>query len=254
MAATSYAVEGLPSLDDVKENYDIVLSRVLAASAERSRRCPADSPAKLVAVSKTKPVELLQHLYDVAGCRRFGENYFQELVEKSAALPKDIEWHFIGHLQSNKAGILIRDVPNLAVLQTVDSDGLAKKLDTAVKQYRPDRPLTVYLQVNTSAEESKSGVEPDAITDLAVQIHKQYHTTLVVGGLMTIGNADYACTERDFACLVSCRNRVAAALGVAEASLELSMGMSSDFEFAIHEGATTVRVGSSIFGPRQKKI
>mmetsp|Transcript_66630 Transcript_66630/g.77326 ORF Transcript_66630/g.77326 Transcript_66630/m.77326 type:complete len:266 (-) Transcript_66630:8-805(-) len=241
-------------LDDVLSNYQHVLDRV--AKAASAAATPNRCPPRLVAVSKTKPVELLQHLYDKAQCRVFGENYVQELVEKAAVMPQqDIEWHFIGHLQSNKAQMLVKGCPSLQVVETVDSESVAKKLNQAVEQFRPDRRLCVFLQVNTSGEESKSGVEPhgDALRNLA-RFVLDTCPFLELKGLMTIGNPDYVCKASDFACLMSCRDILAAEMHVAAESLDLSMGMSSDFEAATIAGSTNVRVGSSIFGPRQRKI
>merc|ERR1712232_1096766 len=121
---------------------------------------------RLVAVSKTKPVWQIQACYN-AGQRHFGENYVKELLEKAPLLPDDIEWHFLGHLQSNKVKQLLT-VKNLSVVETVDSLKLAKKLNTASEQRT--KPLVVYVQVNTSKENSKSGVEPLAVNDLVTAI------------------------------------------------------------------------------------
>ena len=105
---------------------------------------------ELIPVSKTKPAEEIQALYD-AGYRHFGENYFQELLEKAAILPNDIKWHFIGHLQSQKSARLIREVPNLHVVETLDSLKLAIKLNNACTLAERDS-LSVYIQINTSGE------------------------------------------------------------------------------------------------------
>ena len=207
----------------------------------------------LVAVSKTKPVELLQAAYD-CGQRKFGENYAQELLEKAPQMPPDTRWHFIGHLQSNKAQKLVEAVPNLEVVETVDSLKLAKKLDAGCSKARggkdnqeedQQRLLTIYIQVKTS-EETKFGVSCADAPALAKEIEAQC-PSLRVGGVMTIGApGDSSCFDR----LVECRAGVATALGVPENRLTLSMGMSGDFEEAIGRGATSVRVGSSIFGAR----
>jgi len=221
-----------------------VLSRVAAATKRAGRA----KPPRLVAVSKTKPKELLQEAYD-AGQRVFGENYVQELVEKAPELPDDIQWHFIGHLQSNKANQILKKVPNLYAVETVDSTKIADALNRAVENAEWKRRLNVYVQVNTSAEESKFGVEPEGCVDLCTYVNSEC-SNLQFSGLMTIGMPDYTSRPENFQCLQDCRAKVAAALGVEEETLELSMGMSGDFEAAIESGSTNIRVGSTIFGAR----
>ncbi|PRW55987.1 proline synthase co-transcribed bacterial-like protein -like [Chlorella sorokiniana] len=171
------------------------------------------------------------------------------MVEKAPQLPADISWHFIGHLQSNKVKALLEAVPNLSLLETVDSEKLANKLDSTVAALgRP--PLAVFVQVNTSGEESKYGVEPQDCVALARHIHTSC-SNLRLAGLMTIGMPDYSSRPENFQCLAECRSAVCEALGLPEAEVELSMGMSGDFEQAIEMGSTNVRVGSTIFGARQ---
>eukprot|EP00667_Euglena_gracilis_P012121 EG_transcript_12425 len=220
----------------------------LRAVQERVRQAASSGTVpRLVAVSKFQPVSAIQAAYD-AGQRVFGENYVQELLTKCVELPSDVQWHFIGHLQSRKAKPLVRGCPNLAVVETVDSVKVASLLDAAVREVgRP--PLAVFVQINSSGEESKSGVLPGEEVPLAEHI-VQHCPGLRLSGLMTIGNADYECVAANFQCLHDCRRRVCAALGLPEAALELSMGMSADFEAAIAHGSTNVRVGSDIFGPR----
>jgi len=221
------------------------LARVRIQLAEAAG---ATSPPRLVAVSKTKPVELLREAYD-AGQRDFGENYVQELITKAPALPDDIAWRFIGKLQSNKAKSLVHGVPSLTCIETVDSVKLANKLQTAVATLDPLRatPLGVMVQVNTSPwEGSKGGVLADEAPALAEHIRNACQDLRLVG-LMTIGQAGEASC---FGTLRDCRDAVAASLDVAPESLELSMGMSGDFEEAIRGGSNSVRVGSSIFGAR----
>ena len=217
----------------------------MQAAAQRAGR---DRGPRLVAVSKTKPAAAVQEGYD-AGQRDFGENYVQELLDKAPVLPADIRWHFIGHLQSNKAKALVQGVPSLAIVETVDSAKLADKLDAAVAAVgRP--PLAVFVQVNTSGEESKYGVDPgEACVSLAQHVATAC-PHLRLAGLMTIGMPDYTSRPENFECLARCRAEVAAALGASEADLELSMGMSGDFENAVAMGSTNVRVGSTIFGAR----
>jgi PLP dependent protein len=206
----------------------------------------SSSSVELVAVSKTKPKEMIMELYN-AGHRHFGENYFQELVEKSVALPKDIIWHFIGHLQSNKANQLVSKVSNLAVVETVDTLKLALKLQNACINAGRDTPLDIYVQVDTSGEDSKSGVLPADVIGFVDNVVKDC-SALRVRGLMTIGApGDLTCFDR----LVSCREELSSHLGEDPSTLTLSMGMSGDYVQAIERGSTSVRIGSTIFGARQ---
>lgn len=221
-----------------------VADRVQLASSKTGRT----KPARLVAVSKTKPVEAVQEAYN-AGHRTFGENYVQELLDKAPQLPGDIQWHFIGHLQSNKVKSLVEGVPNLAMVETVDSAKLADRLDRAVAASGRAEPLPVAVQVNTSGEESKYGVEPPSVVELAAHVARNC-PHLKLAGLMTIGMPDYSSRPENFECLSACRDAVAAELGVPPSELELSMGMSGDYEAAIAMGSTNVRVGSTIFGAR----
>jgi len=226
---------------------DVVVN--LGEVRERVASVSTSQPPTLVAVSKTKPVELLRQAYD-AGQRDFGENYVQEVVDKAPQLPEDIRWHFIGHLQTNKVKDLLK-APNLQCVHTVDTLKLAQELQKRVAAMRPDRPLDVLVQVNTSQEESKSGCAPDECAALCLNVRDNC-PLLRLAGLMCIGkySAAEGGSEEDFACLNACRDTAARELGVEAAELALSMGMSHDFEKALAAGATHVRVGSTIFGAR----
>lgn len=219
-----------------------------------SVRARMEGTARLVAVSKTKPNSMVLEAYN-AGQRYFGENYVQELCGKAGELPDDIQWHFIGPLQSNKAAALVKTVGlhQLACVESVASLKLAKKLDKAAATENDNNDddgtkklrLSVYLQVNTSGEASKSGITPGPdLLSLAQDVTEQC-PNLQLRGLMTIGSpGDLGC----FDTLVRCRSELAESMGLDD--LELSMGMSGDFEEAIQKGATSVRVGSTIFGAR----
>jgi len=224
------------------------LGDVLARVAAASQRAGLSKPARLVAVSKTKPVPLLREAYE-SGCRVFGENYVQELTEKAPEMPDDIQWRFIGHLQSNKAKAMVKSVPNLECIETVDTEKLANLLNTACTEIERTTPLGIMVQVNTSGEESKHGVEPADVLSLARHVHLECDK-LHFAGLMTIGMPDYTSRPENFTCLQECRQVVAEGLQLKEAEVELSMGMSGDFESAIEMGSTNVRVGSTIFGAR----
>ena len=240
MASTSE--ESISSIDIARNVEDVRDKMNLAMEARGSE---LTDPVRLVAVSKTKPMPLLEQAYNDANVRVFGENYVQELVEKVPQLPGDVQWHFIGSLQSNKVNLLLRpflpdDIDRL-VLETVGTLKLANKLNNAIDG---EKKLKIFVQVNTSGEDSKSGVSPDEVVDLCQSIVQEC-PKLHLQGLMTIGApGDEACLDK----LAESRNQVVAALGLE--SLELSMGMSGDYEAAILKGSTNVRVGSTIFGAR----
>jgi pyridoxal phosphate enzyme (YggS family) len=208
-----------------------------------------------VAVSKTKPVEAIIEAYET-GQRHFGENYVQELREKAYSplileKCKDINWHFIGHLQGNKVNKVVK-LPRLHMIETIDSVKLAEAVNASWEKNRvqDQGKLKVLIQVNTSGEDNKSGIKPDELTELYQHV-KERCTALEVDGLMTIGEFGYDYSKGpnpDFVCLMEC----AARLPKSEA-VQLSFGMSDDFERAIEMGSTIVRVGSSIFGFRVKK-
>ncbi len=175
----------------------------------------------MVAVSKTKPAVDIMELYN-HGHRHFGENYVQELIEKAQTLPTDINWHFIGHLQSGKAKDLIKGVPNLFVIETVDSLKLAQKLNSSLETAQREQQR-IFIQVHTSNEDTKSGVLASEVGNLVAAILESC-PLLHIGGLMTIGApGDYSC----FAALVECRANVCSRFGWDIENLELSMGTCS---------------------------
>eukprot|EP00898_Chlorokybus_atmophyticus_P008227 jgi/Chlat1/8405/Chrsp80S07839 len=234
------------------------LADVLARAASAAQRAGGRPTPRVVAVSKTKPVAVVREAYD-AGHRVFGENYVQELMEKAPQMPRDVRWHFIGHLQSNKAKQLLTSVPNLAMVETVDRMKIANSLNSACTA--AGRPcLDVMVQVNTSGEETKYGVEPAGCVELVQHMVKECDR-LRFAGLMTIGMPDYSSRPENFQAavlltliiqqtLARCREQVCTALGIPIEACELSMGMSGDYEQAIEMGSTNVRVGSTIFGAR----
>lgn len=244
---------------NVAGNLELVRSKIKGA-CERSNRSVDD--VRLVAVSKVQPLQKLVDAY-AAGQRYFGENYVQELLEKKPQLSDDINWHFIGALQSNKAAGLVgafcgssddgdkNDITRLTI-ETVSSVKLANKLNKAVEDKcsaAEGNKLKVMVQINTSGEDTKSGVNGnnEKVLELCRHIATQC-PHLKLQGLMTIGApGDMSCFDK----LVACRNYVSEQLGLPQAKLELSMGMSGDYEAAIEKGSTNVRVGSTIFGARQ---
>ncbi len=215
-----------------------VRSRIERAAKSASRD---PNSVRLVAVSKTKPAAAVREAY-AAGQRDFGENYAQELAEKAEQLGDlaDIRWHFIGHLQSNKAKLV---APVARVVHTVDTPSLARELAKRVEKLGRE-PLRVLVEVNVGGEAQKHGVSPDAVGELLDAVAAQ--PGLVLQGLMTIPPHDLDETRRAFEALAELRERH----GGAERLPELSMGMTDDLEIAVACGATMVRVGTAIFGAR----
>ena len=229
-------------MTDLADNIARVRERIDAA-CWRAGRSPGN--VKLVAVSKTVPPERVRLAYE-AGVRDFGENRVQEADSKRAALSDlTVTWHLIGHLQSNKAK-LAREL--FHYVHSVDSLRLAQKLHQAAP-CEGDR-LAVLIEVNLGGEASKSGVREDEVLPLAEQIGGL--ATLELRGLMTLPPFadDPEQTRPFFRRLRELARRVEAAGLPAVSMQELSMGMSHDFEVAIEEGATLIRVGTAIFGAR----
>lgn len=203
---------------------------------------------RLVAVSKTKPAADIEVAYE-AGQRVFGENYINELVEKSRSLSNlsDIKWHFIGNLQKKNCPKLTT-CKNLSVVETVDSEKVARALNNGWKK-NGEGSLNVFIQVNTSREEQKSGCMPEETVSLANFIKTECEV-LSLKGVMTIGAFGYDWSQGDnpdFVELLKCHKELCDHFGQ---DLEISMGMSDDFVKAIEMGSTNVRVGSKIFGAR----
>uniref|UniRef100_A0AC35F8I8 Pyridoxal phosphate homeostasis protein n=1 Tax=Panagrolaimus sp. PS1159 TaxID=55785 RepID=A0AC35F8I8_9BILA len=230
------------------------LQAVLGAIIRESKLANQINVPRLVAVSKTFPAEAIIAAYN-EGQRHFGENYIQELATKSEALKTqcpDIRWHYIGHIQSNKIKQLSK-IPNLFYIETIESVKHAEILQSALNEL--DKTVNVFLQVNTSGEEGKGGVDMNKTVEIAKEIVKSA-SKINLAGLMTIGSINESQREdenADFIRLLNIRKEVASSLGRAEEDLELSMGMSSDYLVAIRSGSTNVRVGSSIFGNRTYK-
>ncbi|XP_056130502.1 pyridoxal phosphate homeostasis protein isoform X1 [Lampris incognitus] len=246
--------EGMSELGKALQS---VAERVKQAAARRSKTLPALQP-RLVAVSKTKPPEMIIEAYR-QGQRDFGENYVNELVDK-ASNPQilescpDIKWHFIGHLQKNNVNKLL-GVPRLFMVETVDSVKLADKVNSSWQRLRAagTQRLKVMVQLNTSGEQSKHGLSPEETVNTVRHILSQC-TALHFSGLMTIGRYGYDLSEGpnpDFQMLLRWRQEVCDNLNLPLEEVELSMGMSTDFEHAVEVGATNVRVGSIIFGNRE---
>jgi pyridoxal phosphate enzyme (YggS family) len=201
----------------------------------------------LIAVSKTKPVSALQEAY-AAGQRIFGENKVQEMVEKHAQLPKDIEWHMIGHLQSNKVKYiapfvsLIHGVDSLKLLEVINKEGL-----------KNNRVIPCLLQVYIAKEETKFGLEAAEIVELLSSNSFREFKNISIYGLMGMASntENIAQVRLEFVGLKSLFDELKANYFLDDSRFsEVSMGMSGDYQIAIEEGATLVRIGSAIFGSR----
>ena len=229
---------------DLVQRYARVLDRI-GIAAERAQRDASE--IKLISVSKTHPIETLISGIDV-GIKVFGENRVQEGVEKIVKIGrKKAEWHLIGHLQKNKAR---KAVQNFDVIHTLDSVKLAGRLERICEE--EERELSVLVQVDLAGEESKSGAREEDLATLAEFLRACKR--LSFNGLMIIPPffPDVEKVRPYFRKLRTLRDKMNAQNAFKNGFGELSMGMSSDFEVAIEEGATMVRVGTSIFGNRQK--
>ena len=203
----------------------------------------------LVAVSKTKPHEDIQALYDL-GQRAFGENYVQELVDKEAALPKDIHWHFIGHLQSNKVKYI---APFVHLIHGVDGEKLLQEINKqAIKN---NRVISCLLQVHIASEETKFGFDTTSLLELIDSGRLANYPNVEVKGLMGMASftTDQAVLKNEFEGLAATFNQVKSKLNLIHFDT-LSMGMSSDYLLAIQEGSTLVRIGSLLFGARNQVV
>jgi pyridoxal phosphate enzyme (YggS family) len=226
----------------LKERLERVQERIRQAAEACNR--PA-SDVRLVAVSKTMPVEIVKQAIDI-GLTDFGENYIQEARDKIAALrAQPVTWHYIGHLQSNKAKYAVR---MFDLIHSVDSLKLAKELDKYAKKI--DKVQEILIQVNVAKEESKSGVYGEDTLQLVKDIARLEN--VAVKGLMTMPpyfNAPDK-VRPFFKALRQLRDQIRSE-DIPNVEMEaLSMGMTGDFEAAIAEGATMVRVGTAIFGER----
>ncbi|MBP3488133.1 MAG: YggS family pyridoxal phosphate-dependent enzyme [Roseburia sp.] len=228
----------------LKENLKNVEEHIEAACKRAGR---SRDEVTLIAVSKTKPVEMLQEIYDT-GTRHFGENKVQELCDKMEQMPSDIHWHMIGHLQRNKVKYIVGKV---ALIHSVDTYRLAEEINIQAKKRNIKVPILV--EVNIAGEESKFGTSAEDAILLVEDISKLENVQ--IKGLMTIApyvtdpeeNRLYFRKIKQLSVDITHKN-------IDNVSMEiLSMGMTGDYEVAIEEGATMVRVGTGIFGERNYK-
>lgn len=227
------------------ENLQQVNANIEKACAAVGR---VPSEVTLVAVSKTKPVSMLQEAYD-AGARVFGENKVQEIMDKYDQLPSDIQWHMIGHLQRNKVKYIIDKV---AMIHSVDSLRLAQTIEQEAA--KKDLVMPILLEVNVAEEDTKFGLKVEEVLPLLEQISSFSH--IQVKGLMTIApfvenpeeNREVFRTLKKLSVDISAKNINNVTMSV------LSMGMTGDYQVAVQEGSTMVRVGTGIFGERNYAI
>lgn len=229
----------------VKENLENVQENIKKA-CEKAGRDVKD--VTLIAVSKTKPIPMLQEAYD-AGSRDFGENKVQEIMDKYPVLPQDIRWHMIGHLQRNKVKYIVDKV---CLIHSVDSLRLAEEISSQAEKKNVEADILV--EVNIAQEESKFGTSREEAISLVEEIAKLPH--IHIKGLMTIApfvenpedNRKYFKQIKELSVDIMKKN-------IDNVSMEiLSMGMTGDYMVAIEEGATMVRVGTGIFGERNYNI
>lgn len=200
---------------------------------------------QLIAVSKTKPNEDIIELYNL-GQRAFGENYVQELVDKAAFLPKDIQWHFIGHLQSNKVKYI---APFVHLIHGVDSEKLLQEINKqAIKQ---NRIIDCLLQVHIATEETKFGFDADSIDEFILSGRLAQYPNIQIKGLMGMASfsEDTNLLTKEFTTLKQIFDQAAIQLG--NQFTILSMGMSGDYPLAVSIGSNMVRIGSLLFGARK---
>lgn len=227
----------------ISENLKLIKANVKKA-CERSGRCPDD--ITLIAVTKTKPIEMLQAAYD-AGSRDFGENRVQEILAKEPLLSGDIRWHMIGHLQKNKVRQVIDKV---GMIHSVDTVELAEQIEKEAA--KRNLKIDILLEVNVAKEDSKTGFYAEETLDAVTEIAGYSH--VCIRGLMTIAPfVENSEENRDifkklYQLCVDIKSK-----NIDNVSMDvLSMGMTGDYEIAVEEGATMIRVGTGIFGTRTK--
>lgn len=229
----------------IKDNLNLVQQNIEKACGNAGRR---PEEVTLIAVSKTKPVSMLMEAYE-CGCREFGENKVQELINKYEALPGDVKWHMIGHLQRNKVKYIVDKV---ALIHSVDSLKLAEEISReAVKK---QVQVSILIEVNIAGEETKFGVSAGGVEQLVREIAPL--PGISIKGLMTIApyvenpeeNRQYFAQLKQLSVDINHKNIDNVSMNV------LSMGMTGDYITAIEEGASCVRVGTGIFGERQYPV
>lgn len=223
----------MQDFSDIKENY----KKIAAVIPEN---------VQLVAVSKTHPAETVQEIYNM-GQNVFGENKVQELVEKQTLLPKDIQWHLIGHLQTNKVKYI---APFVDTIQSVDSEKILKEINKQAA--KNDRKINVLLQVKIAAEDTKFGFAIEEAEQIFQSYLENKYPHVEINGLM--GMATFTENKNQIAQEFKVLKDLFDKLSVKQPLAVLSMGMSDDYPIAIESGANSVRIGSSIFGRRNYDV
>ena len=221
----------------------------MAVNKEVYQRIRKELNAKqvaLVAVSKTKPVEDILELYNL-GQKDFGENYVQELIDKAAQLPKEIRWHFIGHLQTNKVKLI---APFVQLIQGVDSLKLLKEINKEAG--KSNRVIDCLLQVHIAQEETKFGLDEKELNEVMSQFADELMENVQITGLMGMASfsEDMDIVRSEFRDLKKLFDSYAKPETRNPEFKSLSMGMSSDYSIAVEEGSNMVRIGSLLFGER----
>ena len=220
--------------EKLKLNYNSVLDQIKATKEKTSSK---KNPI-VIAVSKKRSVESIQVIYNL-GHRIFGENYPQELLEKSKKLPKDIEWHLIGHLQTNKVKKILEEIPNI-IIESVDRIDVVKK----IAQYADIKnPTKVYLEINISNEDSKTGCPLEKIYEVIDEIIKNKDKLILVG-IMSLGKIG---DKQEFEKMIQIKNEICEKYGLDKDKFIASFGTSQDFQDAILSGSDEVRIGHQIF-------
>lgn len=228
-------------MDHIRKNWELLCARIERAAGRSGR---VASAIEVVAVSKTRNAREIEAAY-ACGLRLVGENRIQEAAAKRPQVAAPLAWHFVGHLQTNKAGPAVE---LFDLVHSVDSARLARALSRRAAP--TDRPIEVLLQVNTAGRQRQAGVVPDQLVDLVAALAPLPH--LRIRGLMTIAahSENEAAVRGCFRALRELGEKVAQCKFAGVSMDYLSMGMSGDFELAIAEGANLLRLGTAIFGPR----
>lgn len=217
----------------IQQNYQAILSQL-------------PENVKLVTVSKTNPAEKIKEVYDL-GQRAFGENKVQELLEKQLVLPNDIEWHLIGHLQTNKVKYIAGFI---SMIESIDSEKLLKEVDK--EALKNNRKINVLLQVKIAKEETKFGLTVDETKDIFNKYLNGNYPNIEIKGLM--GMASFVEDETQIRQEFGVLKKLFDELSQLKPLETLSMGMSGDFPLAIECGSNSVRIGSAIFGERNYEM
>ena len=220
--------------EKLKSNYQKVLE---AFTKSKNASTYANKNAILLAVSKKRPCEDIKVIYN-EGQRIFGENYPQELLEKSKKLPKDIEWHLIGHLQSNKVKKLLEEIPNL-VIESIDRVDIVEKINKFASEKNKTK---VYIEINISNEDSKTGCKQNEIFNIAKEIIDSPRLELV--GIMSLGNIG---NKNEFEKMLKIKEELCEKYSLDKNKFIASFGTSQDYEEALLSGSDEVRVGHQIF-------